>query len=110
MHFPSDGLIIHKDSPAHDKTRFDMAMVFGGYYSMAISDNVKRKIEQKLRDGEYPGKSCVGYKNIQWEIDRKVFKDIVPDPDREQYILKAFELRLARNSYRTIAKILKKTV
>jgi site-specific DNA recombinase len=107
LHFPSDGLVFHQKSPAHDKTRLDMGMVFGGYYSAAISDNVKRKIEQKLRDGEYPGKACIGYMNIQWEVDKKVFKDIVPDPERQQYIVKAFELRLAGNSFRTIAKILK---
>ncbi len=107
LHFPSDGLVFRQKSPAHDKTRLDMGMVFGGYYSAAISDNVKRKIEQKLRDREYPGKACVGYKNTHWEIDGKIFKDIVPDPEREQYIVKAFELRLAGNSFRTIAKILK---
>lgn len=107
LHFPSDGLVFHQKSPAHDKTRLDMGMVFGGYYSAAISDNVKRKIEQKLRDSEYPGKACIGYKNIHWEVDKKVFKNIVPDTERQQYIVKAFDLRLTGNSFRTIAKILK---
>ena len=108
LHFPSDGLIYHQHSPAHDKTRLDIGMVFGGYYSMAISDNVKRKIEQKLHDGEYPGKACVGYKNIKWEdANGKVIKNIVPDPDRKAYIIKAFDLRLEEKSYRTIAKILR---
>lgn len=111
LHFPSDGLVLHKNSPAHDKTRFDMGMVFGGYYSMAISDNVKRRIEQKLHDGEYPGKACIGYTNVDLDIinplTKKPFKDIVPDSERAPYIVKAFELRLAGNSYRTIAKILK---
>ncbi len=108
LHFPSDGLVYHQHSPAHDKTRLDMGMVFGGYYSMAISDNVKRKIEQKLHDGEYPGKACVGYKNIKYEVEGKETKNIIPDPDRKQYITKAFELRLESKSYRTIARILKK--
>lgn len=108
LHFPSDGLVFHQQSPAHDKTRLDMGMVFGGYYSAAISDNVKRKIEQKLHDGEYPGKSCVGYTNIKYEVDGKELKNIVPDPDRKDYIIKAFELRLEGKSYRTIAKILNK--
>lgn len=108
LHFPSDGLIYHQHSPAHDKTRLDMGMVFGGYYSMAISDNVKRKIEQKLHDGEYPGKACIGYKNIKWEdANGKVIKNIIPDPDRKAYIVKAFDLRLEGKSYRTIAKILR---
>tara|TARA_B100001245_G_scaffold113248_1_gene82918 strand:+ start:8008 stop:9558 length:1551 start_codon:yes stop_codon:yes gene_type:complete len=108
LHFPSDGLIYHQHSPAHDKTRLDMGMVFGGYYSMAISDNVKRKIEQKLHDGEYPGKACIGYKNIKWEdANGKVLKNIIPDPDRKGYIVKAYDLRLEGKSYRTIAKILR---
>jgi site-specific DNA recombinase len=107
LHFPSDGLVFHQHSPAHDKTRLDMGMVFGGYYSAAISDNVKRKIEQKLHDGEYPGKSCVGYKNVKTLVDGKEIKNIVPDPDRKEYIIKAFELRLEVKSFRTIAKILK---
>ena len=40
---PSDNLIYHKNSPASDKTRLGMGMVFGEYYSSAISDNVKRR-------------------------------------------------------------------
>lgn len=107
LHFPSDGLVFHQNSPAHDKTRLDMGMVFGGYYSAAISDNVKRKIEQKLHDGEYPGKARIGYTNVSYEIDGKTFKNIVPDEDRKGYIIKAFELRLEGKSYRTIAKILR---
>jgi site-specific DNA recombinase len=107
LHFPSDGLYVFKNSPATDWFRLDMGMALGGYYSSAISDNVKRKIQQKLHDGEYPGKACIGYMNIKWEVDKKEFKDIVPDPERAPYIVKAFELRLAGNSFRTIAKILK---
>lgn len=107
LHFPSDGLVYHQQSPAHDKTRLDMGMVFGGYYSAAISDNVKRKIEQKLSVGEWPGKACIGYKNVKYTVDGNELKNIIPDPDRKDYIVKAFELRLDGKSFRTIAKILR---
>lgn len=109
LHFPSDGLIYHRDSPAHDKTRLDMGMVFGGYYSAAISDNVKRKIEQKLNDGEWPGKAPVGYKNIDilGDNDKVARKDVVPDKIRAPYIERIFELRLERQSYRSIANPLR---
>ncbi len=109
LHFPSDGLIYHKNSPAHDKTRLDMGMVFGGYYSAAISDNVKRKIDQKLHDKEWPGKAPIGYKNVTITDDngKTTRKDIVPDEARAPYIAKVFELRLNRLSYRTIAKTLR---
>jgi DNA invertase Pin-like site-specific DNA recombinase len=64
IHFPSDGLIYHKDSPACDIAKLGMGMVFGEYYSASISDNVKRKIEQKLRDGEWIGQAPFGYRNL----------------------------------------------
>lgn len=109
LHFPSDNLTYHKNSPAADKTRLGIGMVFGEYYSPAISDNVKRKIQQKLQDGEFPGKAPIGYKNVATtdELGRIVSKNIVPDPVRKQYIIKAFELRLEGLSFRAIAKILK---
>ncbi len=109
LHFPSDGLIYRKDSPAHDKTRLDMGMVFGGYYSAAISDNVKRKIDQKLHDKEWPGKAPIGYKNIMTNDGngKPTGKDIAPDEVRAPYIAKIFELRLNRQSFRSIAKTLR---
>lgn len=109
LHFPSDNLIYHKNSPASDKTRLGMGMVFGEYYSSAISDNVKRRQEQKLHVGEFPGKAPVGYKNINTQdINGNIIsKDIVPDPVRSKYIVKAYEMRLEGKSFRTIAKQLK---
>lgn len=104
LHFPSDGLVFHKNSPACDKTRLGMGMVFGEYYSAAISDNVKRKIELKLHDGEFPGKAPIGYINIDLPDGKK---DIVPDPERRKYIEKIFELRLKGETFRSIAKIMR---
>ena len=109
LHFPSDNLTYHKNSPAADKTRLGIGMVFGEYYSAAISDNVKRRIEQKLHEGEFPGKAPIGYKNIATtdEAGKIMSKNIVPDPARRQYIEKAYQLRLEGMSFRSIAKILK---
>ena len=63
LHFPSDNLIIHKDSPATDIMRLGLGFVMAQYYSDAISDTVKRRLEQKLRDGECIGMAPFGYKN-----------------------------------------------
>jgi len=63
LHFPSDNLFIHQGSPATDLLRLGMGIVVAQYYSDAISDNVKRRFEQKLRDGEWIGKAPIGYKN-----------------------------------------------
>lgn len=103
LHFPSDGLILSENSPACDMARFGMGTVFGEYYSGAIRDNVKRKIEQKLHDGEWPGRAPIGYLNIT--IDKK--KDIIPDPERRGYVEKMFQLRSKGVSLRAIAKVMK---
>lgn len=108
LHFPSDNLFIHKDSPAADKTRLGMGMVFGEYYSAAISDNVKRKIQQKLHEKEWPGKAPIGYLNVDIEDNgRLIGKDVVLDPLRQAFIAKIYELRLLGVSYRMIAKELR---
>lgn len=55
-----------------------MGMVFGEYYSAAISDNVKRKIQQKLHEGEWPGKAPIGFLNVDTHDDSGKFirKDV----------------------------------
>jgi site-specific DNA recombinase len=105
LHFPSDNLVVHKDSPAADKTRLGMGMVFSEYYSAAISDNVKRKFQQKLHEGEWPGKAPIGFLNVDTndESGKLLRKDVVPDPTRQPYITKIYALRLEGVSYRMIA-------
>ena len=107
LHFPSDGLLVHKNSPASDWFRLDMGMALGGYYSAAISDNVKRRIEQKLHDGEWPGKAPIGYINQDTIAGGRTIKDVVPDPIRADATRKMFELRLQGLSYRVIARRLR---
>ena len=104
LHFPSDGLIFHQNSPACDKTRLGMGMVFGEYYSAATSDNVKRSIDLKISNGEYPEKAPLGYCNVT--IDGK--KEIIIDKMREPFIRKAFELRLSGMSVGDIAEEMRK--
>ncbi len=64
LHFVSDNLVIKQNSPATDLMRLGLGILLGQYYSDAISDNVKRRFEQKLRDGECIGKAPYGYINV----------------------------------------------
>jgi len=88
LHFPSDNIILHKNSPAADLFRWSIGIALAKYYSDAISDNVKRAIEQKLRNGEWPGKAPLGYKNIDIDDDKKW---INPDHERADIVIKLFE-------------------
>jgi len=88
LHFPSDNIVLHKNSPASDLFRFSIGVSLAKYYSDAISDNVKRAIEQKVRKGEWIAKAPYGYKHILLEDGKG---DIVLDDYYSKIILKMFE-------------------
>lgn len=94
LHFPSDNLVLHKDSPATDLFHFNIAVSLAQYYSNAISDNVKRANENKIRNGEWAGWAPIGYLNIE---DEQGNKSIEIDPVRSSYIIRIFELYATGN-------------
>ncbi len=101
LHFPSDNLFIHKDSPATDLLRLGMGIVVAQYYSDAISDNVRRRFEQKLRDGEWIGMAPIGYKNTVTAAG----KWIEIDAYRAEAVREAFKLYASgTSSLRVISK------
>ena len=65
LHFVSDGQIINSRISAVEKFQFSISLGLAKYYSDAISDNVKRALEQKLKKGEWIAMAPFGYKNIQ---------------------------------------------
>jgi DNA invertase Pin-like site-specific DNA recombinase len=89
LHFVSDGQIINSRISAVEKFQFSISLGLAKYYSDAISDNVKRAIEQKLRKGEWLSKAPYGYKNITRPDNTA---DIIVDEYESQIIKKTFEL------------------
>lgn len=89
LHFISDGQIINSKISAAEKFHFGISLGLAKYYSDAISDNVKRALEQKLRKGEWPARAPFGYKNI---LTADGIKDIVIDEYAAAIVKKTFEL------------------
>lgn len=89
LHFVSDGQIINSSISAATKFQFSISLGLAKYYSDAISDNVKRANEQKLRKGEWIAKAPFGYEYIT-SPDGK--KDIVITEHEAYLVKKAFEL------------------
>ncbi|MBI2797724.1 recombinase family protein [Candidatus Saccharibacteria bacterium] len=106
MHFPSDNLVVTKESPATDLFRLGIGLALAKYYSDSISDNVKRRLEQLVKEEkQWPGKAPIGYTNKRLSEKETT---IVPDPERAKYIVKAFELRTQGMAVDAITKILRK--
>ena len=88
LHFASDGQIITSKISAVEKFQFGISLGLAKYYSDAISDNVKRAVEQKLRKGEWIGRAPYGYTNIRVGG----VADIVVDDYKARIVRKLFEL------------------
>lgn len=89
LHFVSDGQVINSQISAVEKFQFSISLGLAKYYSDAISDNVKRSFEQKLRKGEWLSLAPYGYRHTTKPDGTK---DIVMDEYESQVVRKIFEL------------------
>lgn len=89
LHFVSDGQIITSRISAAEKFQFSINLGLAKYYSDAISDNVKRAMEQKLRKGEWVSKAPYGYKNI---TKPGGVSDVIIDEYQAAIVKKSFDL------------------
>jgi site-specific DNA recombinase len=89
LHFISDGQVITSRISAVEKFNFSMSLGLAKYYSDAISDNVKRAMEQKVRKGEWLAKAPYGYKNVRYAND---VADVILQEREGQLVQKLFEL------------------
>ena len=101
LHFPSDNIVLHKDSPATDLFRFSMGVSLAKYYSDSIRDNVKRRFEQMARDGKLFTQAPLGYKNVHLPDGTKT---VEVDEGLRSPLIQAFQSRSDSLSYEQIAQ------
>lgn len=77
---------------AHGKFMLNIAFCQSKYYVDNLSENIKRGIRQKLRNGIWPNRPPVGYLNDKKNVC------IAVDPEKAKLVRKAFEL-YATGSY-----------
>ena len=97
LHFTSDNLVITSDISAVEKFHFGINLGLAKYFSDAISDNTRRSFELKRRLGDWMGPAPIGYKNIPLDEEKRLRKDIVPDPERGHLIQEFFQLYATGN-------------
>ncbi len=104
LHFIRENLVLNKNSNSADLLRWDMGVMFARSYVLQLSDNVKRSREQKLKNGEWPGKAPIGYRNVV----KNGSKDIEPDEERAPLIKEIFGLYASgKYSMKGLAKVMK---
>ena len=73
------------DPTPQGKFMLSIAFSQSKYYVDNLSENIKRGHRQKLKNGIWPQKAPIGYLN---DKEKKI---IVPDSERKNYVIKAFE-------------------
>ena len=106
LHFNTDNCVLHKDSPANEIFMWNISIALAQNYTDSLRDNVKRSINQKLKEGEWISKAPIGYINVR---DQTGKSDIVIDSERAHLIKKLFEIyATGDHSYRAMTEIARK--
>lgn len=94
FHFSSDNCVIHQDSPAKDLFVWNIGIALAQNYTDSLRDNVKRAIEQKLRNGEWITQAPIGYSNKRDNTSRRDGRgkaSVVIDKIRAPLVKRLFE-------------------
>lgn len=102
LHFYREGMIIGKNANSNDIMRWDFAVMGAKSYVLQLSENVKRSVEYKNRNGEFSGQAPTGYINCRNENGKAWLK---PDELMAPKIKRLFELySLGRSSLKELKK------
>ena len=77
--------------------------MFARSYVLQLSDNVKRRFEEKRRLGEWTGSVPFGYVGVMEDVKKRLRSDIVPNPLNAHYVKEIYEMyQSGRHSVSTI--------
>ena len=89
IHFVQDGFYINADATGNQMFMWEAKVFLAKQYLNRLSDDVKRSVEQKIRNGEWTSKAPIGYLNIKDKVTGK--SNIIIDNSRAFLIRRAFE-------------------
>ncbi len=88
LHFVRESMIIGKGTPSSDILRWDFSVMGAKSYVLNLSENVRRSLEYKRRNGEWGGKAPLGYLNAR---DTNGKSTLTHDKERAFLIRMLFE-------------------
>ena len=101
LHLVKEGEVISKDSRSHAKFTHDIKLVVSKNYIDNLSEEIRKGMLEKARQGIWPSNAPLGYLNAE-EGNRRV---IVPDPERALLVAALFEeYALCRASLRELSQ------
>ena len=88
LHFVRENMVLGKGASSSDIMRWDFSVMGAKSYVLNLSENVRRSLEFKRRNGEWGGKAPLGYLNIRDANNKSL---LIPDPERAPLVRMLFE-------------------
>ena len=88
LHFYREVMVIGEGASSTDILRWDFSVMGAKSYVLNLSENVRRSLEYKRRNGEWGGKAPLGYLN---QRDASNKSTLIHDPERAFLVRMLFE-------------------
>ena len=88
LHFYREGMVIGKGASSTDILRWDFSVMGAKSYVLNLSENVRRSLEYKRRNGQWGGKAPLGYLNVRDANNKSM---LIHDPERAFLVRMLFE-------------------
>ena len=96
LHFVKEGNVLCKNATSTQKLMWNMGVVMAQSYTDQLSDNVRRSMKHKVRNGEWCGLAPIGYLNV---IDNETGKASVEPNEENAEIIKRIFIKYASGKY-----------
>ena len=92
LHFYRENMVIGAGASASDIMRWDFSVMGAKSYVLQLSENVKRSLDYKLRNGERAGVAPVGYVNFRNDDGKNSIRPDEVDAPKVQRIFNLYAL------------------
>lgn len=92
LHFYRENMVIGAGASASDIMRWDFSVMGAKSYVLQLSENVKRSLDYKLRNGERAGVAPVGYVNFRNDDGKNSIRPDEVDAPKVQRLFNLFAL------------------
>ena len=89
LHFYRENMILNNQSNSMDIMRWDFSVMGAKSYVLQLSENVRRSMQFKVKNGELIGKAPIGYLNVRDSETGK--SNIILDKERAFLVKRLFE-------------------
>ena len=92
LHFYRENMVIGKNSSASDIMRWDFSVMGAKSYVLQLSENVRRSLDYKLKNGERAGVAPCGYENFVDHDGKHSIRPKEPDATKVRHLFEMYSI------------------